>query len=210
VEAWGSAEGTQFRNQWCIINLYVMCSGNSLGSTVSSSSYADRYPSYQNPRVDGIRGLGDCVCVRYDQCLPHEVARKEDGFYIDPRTNGGKNIEAITLDDVVITDGNGTIISRHAKRENDDPDDPKAEEIQDEEKKEYTTEETQKENKKDDGKVEENITGEETKEGNISEDKNSQRKRRDVPVNKDNNGNDSKKSDVRPVSKHTCNNSQKL
>lgn len=55
----------------------------------------------------------------YDQCLPHEVARKEDGIAgIDPRNllqNGKVPIEAIGLDDVVITDGNGTIISHHKK-----------------------------------------------------------------------------------------------
>jgi hypothetical protein len=181
-----------------------MCSGNGLGSTASSSNYADRYPAYENPRADGVRGIADCVCVPHDQCLPHEVARKEDGYYIDPRTNGGKNIEAITLDDVVITDGNGTIISRHAKRENDGSDEYIAEESHDEEKNKYVVEEIQDGEKKDDKKEEEeNITGDDPKEENLSEDKNSRRKRREVPVNKDNNENDSKKSDVQPVSKYT-------
>jgi hypothetical protein len=179
-----------------------MCSGNGLGSTSSSSSYADRYASYENPRADGVRGLADCVCVPYDQCLPHEVARKEDGYYIDPRTNGGKNIEAFSLDDVVITDGNGTIISRHAKRENDGSDEYIAQEPRDDEKREYVAEETQDE-KKYEKKEEENTTGDGPKEENISEDKNSRRKRREVPVNNDNNEKDSKKSDVQPVSKYT-------
>jgi adenine-specific DNA glycosylase len=182
--------------------LDVTCSGNGLGSTASSSSYADRYPAYENPRADGIRGLAECVCVPYDQCPPHEVTRKEDGYYIDPRTNGGKNIEAITLDDVVITDGNGTIISRHAKRENGGSDEYTAEESQDEEKKEYIIEETQDGEKKVYRKEEENITGDNLKE-DISEDKNSRRKRREVGVNKNNNENDSKKSDVQPVSKYS-------
>ncbi|XP_068082200.1 uncharacterized protein [Anabrus simplex] len=84
-------------------------SGNSLAS--SSNSYAERYPNYETPRAD------DCYCVPYDQCLPHEVGRKEDGFLIDPR-NLGSNIEAISQDDVVITDENGTVISHHNKREN--------------------------------------------------------------------------------------------
>lgn len=75
----------------------------------------ERYPSYESPRADNY----GCYCVPYDQCLPHEVARKEDGFAgIDPRnllSNGKVAIEAIGLDDVVITDGNGTIISHHKK-----------------------------------------------------------------------------------------------
>jgi len=55
--------------------------------------------------------------VPYDQCLPHEVARKEDGIAgIDPRNlhqQGKTDIEAIGLDEVVVTDGNGTIVSHH-------------------------------------------------------------------------------------------------
>lgn len=71
----------------------------------------ERYPSYESPRADNY----GCYCVPYDQCLPHEVARKEDGIAgIDPRNLHGKtDIEAIGLDDVVITDGNGTIVSHH-------------------------------------------------------------------------------------------------
>lgn len=48
----------------------------------------------------------------FDQCLPHEVlSRKDDGYAIDPRNSFKANIEAIGSDDVVITDGNGTIVS---------------------------------------------------------------------------------------------------
>jgi hypothetical protein len=124
------------------------------------------------------------------------VARKEDGFYIDPRTNGGKNIEAITLDDVVITDGNGTIISRHAKRQNDDSNEYVVEVTEDEEKKENVAKESQDEGKREDKKDEEGVTGE----INLSEDKNTRRRRREAAVSKDNDGNDSKKSGVQPVS----------
>lgn len=61
----------------------------------------------------------------YDQCLPHEVARKEDGIAgIDPRNLHKTDIEAIGLDEVVITDGNGTIVSHHKKTA--DVDDTKA------------------------------------------------------------------------------------
>ncbi|PSN36360.1 hypothetical protein C0J52_19727 [Blattella germanica] len=148
--------------------------------TSSSSSYADKYPSYQNPRIDGIRGLGNCLCVPYDQCLPHDIARREDGYFIDPRTNGGKNIEALTLDDVVITDGNGTVISRHAKRENDEGHDINAEETKDSEINEDVT------------TVEAIV--EETKEG----EKNASRKRRDVQ-DKSLDANDSAKSNVEPA-----------
>ncbi|PNF43247.1 hypothetical protein B7P43_G14886 [Cryptotermes secundus] len=166
------------------LSIKTPLTGNGLGSTASSSNYADRYPIYENPRADGVRGLADCFCVPYDQCLPHEVSRKEDGFYIDPRTNGGKNIEAITLDDVVITDGNGTIISRHAKRENDDSKEYVVVESEDAEKIE-----SRDEGKTDDKKQEEDVTG---------EDKNTRRKRREVAASKDNDGSDSKKSDVQP------------
>lgn len=120
-------------------------------------------------------------------CLPHEVERKEDGFYIDPRTNGGTNIEAITLDDV-ITDTNGSVISRHAKRQNDGGDEFVAE--------------TRDEGKKSDEKDDENTTEEVVIEETLSEDKSNQRKRREIPVNEDNNGKESSKADVRPVSTH--------
>ena len=172
-----------------IFSLYVIYLGNGLVSTASSTNYADRYPSYENPRADGIRGLGDCVCVPYDLCLPHEVARKEDGFYIDPRTNGGTNIEAITLDDVII-DTNGSVISRHAKRQNDGGDELVAE----------ARDEAKKSDEKDDENTTEEPVVEET-----GEDKNNQRKRREIPVNEDDNGKESAKADVRPVStqRHT-------
>jgi len=115
------------------------------------------------------------------------VARKEDGFYIDPRTNGGTNIEAITLDDV-INDTNGTVISRHAKRQNDVGDEFVAE--------------TRDEGKESDEKDDENTTEEAVIAETHSEDKNSQRKRREIPVNEDNNGKESAKADIRPVSTH--------
>ena len=167
-----------------LIFFIIICLGNGLtsASASSSSSYSDKYPSYNSPRLDGVRGLGNCICVPYDQCRPHDIARKEDGFHIDPRTNGGKNIEAITLDDVVITDGNGTIISRHSKRENDD-DEITAENLQDEENRAGSEVETEK--------------PEEVKEGNNKEEKNGSRRRREVP---DKNDNGNEKSNIQPVS----------
>lgn len=81
---------------------------------------SDRYPSYESPRADNY----GCYCVPYDQCLPHEVARKEDGIAgIDPRNllqPGKPDIEAIGSDEVVITDGNGTIVAHHKARAADD------------------------------------------------------------------------------------------
>lgn len=125
------------------------------------------------------------MCVPYDLCLPHEVTRKEDGFYIDPRTNGGTNIEAITLEDVM-TDTNGSVISRHAKRQNDGGDEFVAE--------------PRDEGKKGDEKEDEDATDEVVVQETLSESKNSRRKRREIPVNEDNNGKESAKADVRPVS----------
>lgn len=79
------------------------------GNGISNSIYGEKYPSFESPRADN--GL-DCVCVPFDQCLPHEViSRKEDGYAIDPRNSFKANIEAIGPDDVVITDGNGTVVS---------------------------------------------------------------------------------------------------
>lgn len=39
------------------------------------------------------------------------ISRKEDGYAIDPRNSFKVNIEAIGPEDVVITDGNGTVVS---------------------------------------------------------------------------------------------------
>lgn len=76
---------------------------------VSNYVNPERYPSYETPRADNSL---DCVCVPFDQCLPHEVlSRKEDGYAIDPRNLFKSNIEAFGPDDVIITDGNGTIVS---------------------------------------------------------------------------------------------------
>lgn len=57
----------------------------------------------------GSSSYEDCVCVPYDQCATiNHVGRKDDLYLaIDPR-NLGKDIEAET-DEVVITDGNGTM-----------------------------------------------------------------------------------------------------
>lgn len=87
--------------------------------SLTGSYTNERYPSYESPRADNY----GCYCVPFDQCLPHEIARKEDGIAgIDPRNvhHGKTDIEAIGLDEVVVTDGNGTIVSHHKKTDVDD------------------------------------------------------------------------------------------
>ncbi|XP_032673020.1 uncharacterized protein LOC116844945 isoform X2 [Odontomachus brunneus] len=112
---------------------------NSDISSISSSmkGYADRYPTYMKPNGKQFGGNNefltnggfdgdyqfsngdsfgssslnyeDCVCVPYDQCaIANHVGRKDDLYLaIDPRTLD-KGILAET-DEVVITDGNGTM-----------------------------------------------------------------------------------------------------
>lgn len=94
------------------VTFYLM-SDFAFADSLNGPYAGDRYPSYETPRADNY----GCYCVPYDQCLPHEVARKEDGIAgIDPRNlhqQGKTDIEAIGLDEVVVTDGNGTIVSHH-------------------------------------------------------------------------------------------------
>ncbi|XP_050541303.1 uncharacterized protein LOC126905549 isoform X2 [Daktulosphaira vitifoliae] len=86
-------------------------------NSIAGAYTNEKYPSYESPRADNY----GCYCVPFDQCLPHEVARKEDGIAgIDPRNLGKTDIEAIGLDEVVITDGNGTIVSHHKVNEKDE------------------------------------------------------------------------------------------
>ncbi|XP_014248389.1 uncharacterized protein LOC106666034 isoform X1 [Cimex lectularius] len=72
----------------------------------------ESYPPYQKE---------ECYCVPYDQCPPHEVARKEDRRepLIDPRANPS-DIQALAEDEVVVTDGNGTMTVVKQKRELDE------------------------------------------------------------------------------------------
>jgi len=109
---------------------------SSSSSSSSSKGYADRYPAYEKPNgkqfgnnnqflgngdyqqfnngADSSFGVSssyeDCVCVPYDQCTTiNHVGRKDDLYLaIDPR-NLGKDIEAESNVEVVITDGNGTM-----------------------------------------------------------------------------------------------------
>jgi len=90
--------------------------GNSIAG---GSQYANRYQA-GNYGAAGLGAGGDCFCVPVEQCPAHEILRKEDAAsLIDPRNApGAAGIEA--LDDVVVTDGNGTIISHHAKRSDEE------------------------------------------------------------------------------------------
>lgn len=66
--------------------------------------------SYQGGYQNNYQGNGlDCVCVPFNQCpAPDVLGRKDDLLLpIDPR-NLGSNIEALA-DDLVVTDGNGTM-----------------------------------------------------------------------------------------------------
>ncbi|XP_014281062.2 uncharacterized protein [Halyomorpha halys] len=88
--------------------------GNSF--TPSSNSYSPSSSSY-NPATSSYNPQNyyqpydreDCYCVPWDQCPPGEVSRKEDRRepLIDPRHNPNSDIQA--LDEVVVTDGNGTM-----------------------------------------------------------------------------------------------------
>uniref|UniRef100_A0A182J033 Phenoloxidase-activating factor 2 n=1 Tax=Anopheles atroparvus TaxID=41427 RepID=A0A182J033_ANOAO len=55
-------------------------------------------------------GIEDCVCVPYDQCPAQDVIGRKDDLILplDPR-NLKTDIEAATADELVITDGNGTM-----------------------------------------------------------------------------------------------------
>ncbi|XP_054286272.1 uncharacterized protein LOC129002466 isoform X1 [Macrosteles quadrilineatus] len=109
-------------------------------SYVASTNNYNRYPNYESPRVDS-----DCFCVPFDQCLPHEIARKEDGYFIDPRTNGGSTIEALGPNDVVITDGNGTMTVVTKPKREDTESKKETEEKKEEEKKEEKKERRRRE-----------------------------------------------------------------
>ncbi|KAK9502943.1 hypothetical protein O3M35_011622 [Rhynocoris fuscipes] len=80
----------------------------------------EKYPPFEPVR----NGINDCYCVPYDQCPPNEIARKEDirgPGLIDPRNNPNTDIQALGPDEVVVTDGNGTMTIVKQKRElNDD------------------------------------------------------------------------------------------
>ena len=96
-------------------------------SLSSASTYGNRY-------AETGRAEGDCFCVPVEQCPAHEILRKEDGHgYIDPRNAPGSDIQA--LDDVVVTDENGTIISTVTKREDGQPDEDSTEASNEEDKK---------------------------------------------------------------------------
>lgn len=79
--------------------------GNSLQSAYTQSGYADKYKGFESIRSDNY----DCVCVPYDQCPSQDILGRKEDFYLplDPR-NVKSDIEALA-EEVVITDGNGTM-----------------------------------------------------------------------------------------------------
>ncbi|CAH1105722.1 unnamed protein product [Psylliodes chrysocephalus] len=79
---------------------------NSGNSNYLQSGYADKYQGLESARAENY----DCVCVPYDQCPTHDVLGRKDDLYLplDPR-NLKTDIEALSDEERVITDGNGTM-----------------------------------------------------------------------------------------------------
>ncbi|XP_073968845.1 uncharacterized protein isoform X4 [Rhodnius prolixus] len=95
-----------------------------------SGPVGQQYPFEKYPPYEPNRGTTDCYCVPYEQCPPHEIARKEDHrgpTLIDPRNNANVEIQALGPDEVVITDGNGTMTVVKQKRQLEDDADQKVE-----------------------------------------------------------------------------------
>uniref|UniRef100_T1H9W2 Peptidase S1 domain-containing protein n=1 Tax=Rhodnius prolixus TaxID=13249 RepID=T1H9W2_RHOPR len=93
-----------------------------------SGPVGQQYPYEKYPPYEPNRGTTDCYCVPYEQCPPHEIARKEDHrgpTLIDPRNNANVEIQALGPDEVVITDGNGTMTVVKQKRQLEDDADQK-------------------------------------------------------------------------------------
>lgn len=97
----------QFGNQFLGVNGV----GNQfLGNGVGSGGDYQQFNNGADSAFGASASYEDCVCVPYDQCATiNHVGRKDDLYLaIDPR-NLGKDIEAESTAEVVITDGNGTM-----------------------------------------------------------------------------------------------------
>lgn len=94
--------------------------GNSFGTSVGSYGSTNFYKKelninngiYSNHLQGAESGRTenyDCICVPYDQCPSQEVIGRKDDLYLplDPR-NLKSDIEAVSEEERVITDGNGT------------------------------------------------------------------------------------------------------
>ena len=79
---------------------------NSINSNYLQTGYADKYQGLESARAENY----DCVCVPYDQCPSHDIIGRKDDLYLplDPR-NLKTDIEALSEDERVITDSNGTM-----------------------------------------------------------------------------------------------------
>ncbi|CAH1275854.1 unnamed protein product [Diabrotica balteata] len=79
---------------------------NSVNNNYLQANYADKYQGVESARAENY----DCICVPYDQCPSHDVIGRKDDLYLplDPR-NLKSDIEAISDEERVITDGNGTM-----------------------------------------------------------------------------------------------------
>lgn len=96
------------------LNLNNQLNGNSIQNY--GGSYANQFQQFQAGRVENY----DCVCVPYDQCPAQHVIGRKDDLYLplDPRSLKTD----IVAEDVVITDGNGTMtivrVSKNATAQN--------------------------------------------------------------------------------------------
>lgn len=94
--------------------------GNSFGASVGSYGSSNFYKKelninngiYSNHLQGAESGRAenyDCICVPYDQCPAQDVIGRKDDVYLplDPR-NLKSDIEAVSEEERVITDGNGT------------------------------------------------------------------------------------------------------
>ncbi|XP_072382518.1 uncharacterized protein [Diabrotica undecimpunctata] len=79
---------------------------NSVNNNYLQANYADKYQGVESARAENY----DCICVPYDQCPSHDVIGRKDDLYLplDPR-NLKSDIEALSDEERVITDGNGTM-----------------------------------------------------------------------------------------------------
>lgn len=82
---------------------------NSVNNNYLQSGYAEKYQGIESARAENY----DCICVPYDQCPSHDVIGRKDDLYLplDPRSlkSDIEAIPAISEDERVITDGNGTM-----------------------------------------------------------------------------------------------------
>lgn len=98
VGQYGSSTSPFYKKE---LNLNSQLNGNSIQNY--GGSYANQFQQFQSGNAQNY----DCVCVPYDQCPAQHVIGRKDDLYLplDPRSLKTD----IVAEDVVITDGNGTM-----------------------------------------------------------------------------------------------------